>query len=230
MGAEDVGDLQGGVRHDRLRRLDLFQRIDPIKRIRRVLRRHRLAFAVSATVLVATAAGTSVTVMQARRTAEAAERARLVRAFVVDLFKAGTQEPPGGDAVRTISSNFLLERGAGLIDTRFRHQPNLRAELYGETAQVFANMGASALAVRYAQKHVEALDLIDASAADRARATIILVQGLLDEGKLQDAQRHAAAAIALAKDHPELLATAKVLRAHVMLSRGFLAAQPDIVP
>jgi serine/threonine protein kinase len=199
-----------------------------IKRIRRVLRRHRLAFAVSATVLVAGVAGTSVTLIQARRTAEAAERARLVQAFVVDLFKAGGPAS-SSDTVRALSADELLARGAHLIDTRFKAQPQVRAELYGEVRHIFASMGHSSLAVQYAQRHVESLAELQAPVADRARSAIAFAEALVAQGRLADAERQIVLALEFAAEHPDLHGRAKVLSARILLSRNDVKAAVEVL-
>ena len=99
-------------------------------RARKFVRRHRLAVAAAAAVLVTVAAGTAAVAWQAR----AAQRernealAQLSRATATNDFMNVllSVAAPGG---KQISVGELLEHGARVIDKQFASDPSMRAEL-----------------------------------------------------------------------------------------------------
>jgi serine/threonine-protein kinase len=189
-------------------------------RLRRSLRRHGASFVAAGTIFIAVAGGATVSVVQAKRAQEAAERARVVKEFVVDIFRVNERGSAGDKELRQLPAELLLERGAKLIETKFPGQPQLQAELYGVVGGIFADMGANALAADYATHQVEALAAIEASNAEKAKATILLAQALLADGRLTDARARAQRALALAESDAELRPAALVLLARVTRRQG----------
>jgi eukaryotic-like serine/threonine-protein kinase len=189
-------------------------------RMRKVLRRYRVAFAATGAVLLAVVGGAGVSIVQAKRANDAAERARVVKEFVVDVFKVNV---PGGSAnaeLRQLPAEMLLERGGKLIETRFAGQPELQAELYGVVGGIFSDMGASSLAVDYATRQIGALAAIDATSLDQGRAMLLLGRALLSEGRARDAEVRARRAQSLLATDPGLFAEASVLLAKILDREG----------
>jgi len=189
-------------------------------RLARGLRRHRAAFAAGAAVVVAILGGAGVSLVQAKRANDAAERARVVKEFVVDVFKVNERGTARSMELRQLPAELLLDRGAKLIQTRFPGRPELQAELYGVVGGIFADMGANSQAAEYATKQVEALVAIDAKAADQAKGMILLTQALLADGRVSDARVRADRALVLSDSSDELRPEALVLLARVMYTQG----------
>jgi hypothetical protein len=148
-------------------------------RLARGLRRHRAAFAAGTAIVVAVLGAAGVSLVQAKRASDAGERARVVKEFVVDVFKVNERGSAGNKDLRQLPVELLLDRGAQLIETKFPGQPQLQAELYGVVGGIFADMGANAQAADYARRQVETLVAIDAADAEQAKATLLLAQALL---------------------------------------------------
>jgi hypothetical protein len=90
--------------------------------------------------------------LQGQRAAQSAERERMVKAFVTDVFRVGSQSRgPGTATQRTAAADDHLQAVAGLIEVRFPAQPDIQAELLGVVGNLFAEMGAFALAAGYAE-------------------------------------------------------------------------------
>jgi eukaryotic-like serine/threonine-protein kinase len=185
-------------------------------RMKKALRKHRAAFAAAAFAAIAVIGGAGVSVVQANRANDAADRARVVKEFVVDVFKINERGTQGNSELRQLPAELLLERGAKLIDTKFPGQPQLQAELYGVVGGIFADMGANEQAADYAVRDIEALVSIRSSKKDQARATLLLTEALLALDKLRDAQVRARRAVELSEGNAELLPTALVLLARVL--------------
>jgi hypothetical protein len=159
------------------------------------------ATAVLATVLV----GAAAALVQARRADEAAEQARVVKDFVVDVFKVNANDNPANNELRQLPAQVLLERGARLIDSKFAGQPRLRAELYGVVSGIFADMSSPKQAEEFATQADRGARLARCGCGrDQARALILLARALVHQGKLADAERRARRAILLAHSSPKL--------------------------
>ncbi len=182
-------------------------------RLRKALRRNWVSVSAAAAVLVAVLGGSGVAVLQAQRATRSAERERVVKEFVADVFRVNSRVDPNNAALRPASTQALLEGGAQLIQQRFAGQPELQAELYGVVGGVFSDMGAYKLAADYATKRVEALVLLRADRNEQAKALIALGQALFDEGKFSDAEPRARRAVEVSRRAGEVRLDALVLLA-----------------
>ena len=173
-------------------------------RFRKALRKHWMGVSAASGVLLAIVAGGGVGVVQAQHANDAAERARVVKEFVVDVFKVNERSNLANGDLRQLPAEVLLERGAKLIESKFPSQPQLQAELYGVVANIFLDMASPKLAADYATKQVEALTAADAADTDQAQALILLANCLADQHRLSEAMAQARKATALATDNPVL--------------------------
>jgi serine/threonine-protein kinase len=188
-------------------------------RIRKVVLRHRFGFAAAAAVLATVLVGAGAALVQARRADQAAEQARVVKDFVVDVFKVNARDTPANAELRQLPAQMLLERGARLIDTKFAGQPRLQAELYGVVGGIFADMSSPKQAEEYATKQIAALALLDARGDEQARALILLTRALEQQGKLGEAEQRARRAIVLVDASPKLDVEARFALIDVLLAR-----------
>ncbi|MEO7243780.1 MAG: protein kinase [Rubrivivax sp.] len=189
-------------------------------RLRKSAQRHRVGFAAAAAVLVAVLLGSGVSVVQARRANQEAERARIVKDFVVDIFKVNSRDDPAKNELRQLPAELLLERGARLIDTKFAGQPRLQAELYGVVGEVFADMASAKLAAQYATRQVEALTAVNATPAELARSMLLLARALGDQGRLADAETRARRAVDLAREDADLQVRARLVLAKILFDQA----------
>jgi hypothetical protein len=186
-------------------------------RLNKALRKHWVGVSAAAAVLLAIFTGSAVAVVQARHANDAAERARVVKEFVVDVFKVNERGNPANQELKSLPAELLLERGARLIETKFAGQSDLQAELYGVVTRILLDMGASKAALEYAAKFVAALEVIGASADARAEGLTLMGEALGDEERLSDAQQSARAALKLAAELPGPRLRARLLLADLLL-------------
>ena len=188
-------------------------------RIRRAALRHRVGFAAVTAILATVLLGAGAALEQARRADEAAEQARVVKDFVVDVFRVNANDNPANNELRQLPAQMLLEHGARLIDAKFAGQPRLQAELYGVVGGIFADMSSPKQAEEYATKQIAALASLDAGADDQARALILLARALEQQGKLADAELRARRAILAAHASPKLGVEARFALIDVLLAQ-----------
>ena len=174
-------------------------------RLRKTLWRRRLPLSAAAAVLVALVAGSGVALVQARRANDEAERARLVKDFVVQIFD--TSGSADGTLMQ-MPAHELLERGAKLIDGRFAGQPLLQAELYGVVRQMFSNLANYDDAVVYGSRQFETLSAAGAPGPVLAAVEIALASDLASLGRAADAVVRYRHAITAAGNDPALLVEA----------------------
>jgi serine/threonine protein kinase len=174
----------------------------------KMLRRHRVGFAAGGTVLAAVLGASAVALVQSNHADRAAQRERLVKEFVLDVFRVNVQGASTNEELRSIPAEMLLQHGASLIEKRFPGQPDLQADLYGVVAGIFADMGAHQLAVDYGTRHIDALAQSSARPSVQARANLALAQSMLRIERQDDAHAAAARALQLAGSDDELAAHA----------------------
>jgi len=184
-------------------------------RLRKALWRHRVGFGTAGAILIVAIAGAGVSLLQALRASEQAERARVVKEFVVDVFKVNAPDGAGNAGLHKLPAEMLLDHGARLIETKFAGQATLRAELYGVVGGIYADMGAPDIAEQYAAKQVATLMAINAGRLEQADALLLLAKAHFDSKHYRDAETQARRALMLADTDP-----ARTLRARIMLARA----------
>ncbi len=111
----------------------------------RFIRRHRSLLGAGVAAVFLLLAGLAATAWQARRATtqrnlalSQAEKAALVTSLMVDLFRLSDPTETRGS---TVTAREVLERGVTRIERDFGHQPEVQAAVFGEVAQVYANLG-----------------------------------------------------------------------------------------
>lgn len=117
-------------------------------RFGRFVKRNRLAVGLGLVILVATVAGITGTLMQARQSWLESERANAVTNFLVSIFEHAI---PGGVAGQMPDVRLLLENGAERARTEFPGQPVLQANMLTVIGRIQSELG----------RYDEALPLID---------------------------------------------------------------------
>ena len=206
-------------------------------RTERWVRRHPLETAVGVAILIAVPAGAAAQVAvlaaiasgagavawqakrarrQARLAKEEAARAAAVKTFLTSFFKSGSLADDAGARLGQLTVQQFVERGARKIDDGFAHQPALKTELFDVVSALFADLSDGAATANYAHKWLSTLECIDASDAERARATQRLAQGLALLGRHAEASERLAQGLALLRRR----STDPALLAHLLVDQA----------
>ena len=164
-------------------------------RLSKAVRRHRGAFAAATAVSLAVLGGGAVATVQAQRAQDEARRAMTVQAFVVDIFRVNSSASDAGAQMRQLPAEVLLQRGAELIDTRFRGQPRVQADLHGVVAGILLDLGSPTLAAQHAQRHVESLLAAGSEDGELARGEMLNAELQYRSGRFAAAEASARAAL-----------------------------------
>jgi len=164
---------------------------DARERVRRYVRRHRIALGVAAALLLTLAAGLAGTLWQARearlqqgRAEREADHARAeaqsaiaVRDFLVGVFAAANPEETGG---RTPTALDLADAGLRRVDGELSGQPRLQAALLAALGAAYGGLGQSDRAIdtlRRARERAVQADGEDSPAAMRATVDLAAAIG-----------------------------------------------------
>ena len=152
-------------------------------RTAKFLRRHRVAVATGAVVLLSLLGGLAATTWQARVASREARRATEVRDFLVALFASADPDSTRG---RTLTVAELLDRGAARLDSGLAAEPALRADMLGVVGTIYRELGLygrarplmeEALSVR------RALGLTDIAGSAGDLAAVLHAQGEFEEAE-----------------------------------------------
>jgi eukaryotic-like serine/threonine-protein kinase len=107
-------------------------------RTAKFVRRHRVAVAAAAIVVVALGAGVAGTLIQARAAAREGQRAALIRDFLVGVFENSDPDRSRGE---TVTARTLLDRGSDRIRRELSGDPELRADVLGVLGNLYYQLG-----------------------------------------------------------------------------------------
>jgi eukaryotic-like serine/threonine-protein kinase len=147
-------------------------------RLSRFVRRHRLAVAAAAMVLVALVAGLTVALWQAAVARREAHRARVARDFLTSTFESAG--PEVGRGIGTTADE-ILELGVARIETDLAGDREMQAEMYETVAGIEHELGAFARSAELWERALAAS--VDVGA--RARARTGLSNALVEFGELE---------------------------------------------
>lgn len=109
-------------------------------RARKFVRRHRAGVIAAGLVFVAIAAGLIGVVWQAQVARNEARKATAIRDFLVGIFERNSVAHPDGARARQTTAADLLAQSAEQIRGTLRDAPEVRSELLGVMAQLYASL------------------------------------------------------------------------------------------
>ena len=167
-------------------------------RLRKLWRRQRLLLLAGAAVTIALAIGISMALWQSRRALEEARRAEAVQQFLVKLLQRS--DPQQGQA-RDLPAGELLDLSVASLDSEFKHQPAVQAQLMRTLATIYTGRGEPAKAQPLMERAI-------AFYAAQQPGSEVHVQALVERVAMLDAmndftaeRRAAAQTMALAEQH-----------------------------
>ena len=127
-------------------------------RLRKFVRRNRIAIAASLLVATALVSATIVSARQAHRANLQAQRAETVKAFLVGVFNVVNPDENGGES---ISARKLLDNGVARVDSEMASQPALHAELTDMFGNLYFDIGDEKRAEELLKRAVELSEHLD---------------------------------------------------------------------
>jgi serine/threonine-protein kinase len=154
-------------------------------RASKFVRRHRLAAAAGAVVLLSLLAGLVGTTWQARRAAREARKAEAVKDFMKSLFAASDPSQAQG---RERTARELLEDGARRIETELASQPEVQSEVARLIAATYQQLGEYDRALPLLRADLERRRRLDGPrSVPAAESLTALADVVYDEGRHADA-------------------------------------------
>jgi len=206
-----------------------------VYQIRKLVARHRLAYAAAGAVLAALVVFAVVTTVQARRIAAERDRASReattaarVSDFLTGLFRVSDPDETRGNS---ITAREILDAGVEKIGKELADEPEVQARLMQTMGKVYASLGLypkalpsleQSVATRrrlLGEEHPETLD------AMAALAFIYRTQGRLEEAERLDRRVLEARRRVLGEDHPDTLETMTELAAVYTYEKRYAEAE-----
>jgi non-specific serine/threonine protein kinase/serine/threonine-protein kinase len=184
-------------------------------RVRKFVRRHRVAVIAGAAVtlaLVLGIAGTTIGLVRARsasdRAREEAETAKQVSDFLVNLFAVSDPSQARGS---TITAREILEKGATKIDAELADQPQVQARLMQTMGAVHRNLGLYGEAERLLERAADLQSRLHGGGDPAvARVLIDLAWVYRAQARFADAESLCRRAVEIIEDAPGLPPTVLV--------------------
>ena len=193
-------------------------------RTRKFVRRHRVAVAAAALVVLALVGGIAATAWQAERAranaavaAANAHRAERVKEFLIGLFEVADPEQSGGGAVTAAD---LLDQAGRRLPHELASEPAIQAELLESVARIERSLGRFETAERLAGQALALRAARPGDDAGRGSALATLGAVLLGQGRLDEAEPKLAEGLALLERStgPDSLATARARSDHAAVA------------
>lgn len=200
----------------------------PVYRMRKFVRRHRLALVLSAVAVAALMTALAVAVAQARRAEREAARAsaeaeiaEASRAFLASLFASADPNRAQG---RVMTDREMLAAGVERIDRELAGRPELQLPLLAEIASVYLQLGEYEKAEPLARRVLEARlsstgdDSLESARARRLLAEIRYQRNAFDEAA--ELERRAGPRLGESTDRKD---TEKAIESRVGLAKAVFA-------
>lgn len=200
----------------------------PVYRMRKFVRRHRLALVLSAVAVAALMTALAVAVAQARRAEREAARAsaeaeiaETSRAFLASLFASADPNRAQG---RVMTDREMLAAGVERIDRELAGRPELQLPLLAEIASVYLQLGEYEKAEPLARRVLEARlsstgdDSLESARARRLLAEIRYQRNAFDEAA--ELERRAGPRLGESTDRKD---TEKAIESRVGLAKAVFA-------
>jgi serine/threonine-protein kinase len=139
------------------------------------LRRNRLAFAAVALVILALGAGLAGTAWQARNASREAERANVIKDFLIGLFKDASPDAAQG---ADLTASQILSRGASRIEDDLGSHPEIRAEVQGIIGGLYEEIGDYESARPLLEQAHETFRRLHGAGDDRVAASLVQMAAL----------------------------------------------------
>jgi serine/threonine-protein kinase len=180
-------DIQRHLAHQPI----LAQAESATSRARKFVRRHRAGVIAAALVFVAIAAGLIGVVWQAQVARNEARKATAIRDFLVGIFERNSVAHPDGARARQTTASELLAQSAQQIRGTLRDAPEVRTELLGVMAQLYASLDMQSDAIALLTDKLASQRATPGAELDVARTLSMLAYSQIQIGDYPAAERSA---------------------------------------
>ena len=123
-------------------------------RLKKSLRRHRLALASVSAVFVALAGALGVALWQAKTARQEARTSAAMQEFIQDIFRANSQNQPDPVKAQQTTARELLDLGARKIDAGLVDAPVAKIKMFSVLADLYSDLGMDDQEVELLKKQV----------------------------------------------------------------------------
>ena len=194
-------------------------------RLRRFVRRYRLAVALGVIAFVTTIGGLGASLWQSHRAQlqaiaadRAAARAQAVTQFLLGIFEANSTEQHANATAQQTPARELLDIGRQRIATELNDQPEVRAQILKVLAEMYWQIGRTDVA---AEIDVERIALLRSNGLARS---VAMVDALNDQSSTMEELGHSEEAAKVAREALDMLDAIGVaeseLRAQSLMQLG----------
>jgi serine/threonine protein kinase len=155
-------------------------------RLRKYVRRNRVAVAVAAGAALLLIAFAIMQTVQLRRATRERDRADRVSHFMTNMFRVSDPSEARGNS---ITAREILDKSAKDIDTGLANDPEMRAQLMGTMGEVYTNLGLYSQALHTLQGALAAAQLGKTGDKSSFNPTNLLSYDLIQMGKPEDAEK-----------------------------------------
>jgi serine/threonine-protein kinase len=181
-------------------------------------RRHWAGATLSASLVLALIAGSTGIAWQAVRAEREAQRATIIKDFLVGVFRASDPRIAADKPRGEITARELLDASTGKIETSFAQHPDTQLELLGVTADIYRELDETQKSAALYARETELADRYHRSADAHA------IDGLMGQAFNADAEGDDVRALALLAQADPLIRQSHLdktaVRARWLLMRG----------
>ena len=160
-------------------------------RARKFVRRHRAGVIAAGLVFVAIAAGLIGVVWQAQVARTEARKATAIRDFLVGIFERNSVAHPDGARARQTTASELLAQSAQQIRGTLQDAPEVRTELLGVMAQLYASLDMQSDAIALLTDKLASQRATPGAELDVAKTLALLSYSQIQIGDYPASQRSA---------------------------------------
>jgi len=197
-------------------------------RLRKYVRRHRVAVGVAAGLVLLLAGFASVQAVQLRRITRERDRANRIADFTIDMFKISDPSEARGN---TIKAREILDKASKDIDTGLAKDPETQAQMMNVMGKVYDNLGLYPPAESLLQRAIHIRETILGSEnPDTLQSKLALAWTYIHEGRYSDAGKLESEVLktdrrVLGPDNPDTLTAAGNLAATLNFEGHYAEAE-----
>lgn len=199
-------------------------------RIRKYVRRHRIALGLASGVLLVLVGVVVAQALALRRITQERNRASRVTDFMIRVFKVSNPSEARGN---TVTAREILDKASADIDTGLTQDPELQAQMLSAIGEVYDNLGLYARAQVLQQNAVDIrLRVLGPENSETLKSMTAVARTMLEQGHRSEAETLQRQALdlqrrVLGQEHPDTLKSMANL-GRILWSKGRYADAENV--